>query len=113
MDDTIDARFKAFEAHIENRLQELFSEFKRNLSENRNKSQHDKSSTLKWNRSENIKKGDQEQDTRYPRMKVEFLRWEDGDPTHWISGAEKLFHSYFMIESDRTLTGSGPHLCHD
>ncbi|RZR85774.1 hypothetical protein BHM03_00012812 [Ensete ventricosum] len=77
MDDKIDARFKAFEARIQNRLQELFSKFKRSLSKNPNKSQHDESSSLKGNISE---KYDQGQDTRYPRMRVEFPRWEDGDP---------------------------------
>ncbi|RRT48950.1 hypothetical protein B296_00014904, partial [Ensete ventricosum] len=61
--------FKAFEACIENRLQELFNKFKRSLSENPNKSQHGESSNLKGNRSE---KYDQEQDTGYPCMRVEF-----------------------------------------
>ncbi|RRT39875.1 hypothetical protein BHM03_00020616 [Ensete ventricosum] len=64
----MDARFEAFEARIENRLQELLHEFKRSRSE----------------------KYDYGQDTRYPRK--EFPVWEDGDPTGWISRVEKFFH---------------------
>ncbi|RRT38735.1 hypothetical protein BHE74_00001913 [Ensete ventricosum] len=37
------------------------------------------------------KKGHQEQDTNYPCMKVKLSRWEDGDPTSWISMAEIFF----------------------
>ncbi|RRT83849.1 hypothetical protein B296_00000766 [Ensete ventricosum] len=72
---------------MENRLQEIFNEFKRSLLENPNKSQHNKSSSLKRNRSE---KYDQGQNTGYPR--VEFPRWEDEDPIDWISHTEKFFY---------------------
>ncbi|RWW50346.1 hypothetical protein BHE74_00043413 [Ensete ventricosum] len=72
---------------MENRLQEIFNEFKRSLSENPNKSQHNESFNLKGNRS---KKYDQGQDTGYPCM--EFPRWEDRDPISWISRAKKFFH---------------------
>ncbi|RRT48686.1 hypothetical protein B296_00028882 [Ensete ventricosum] len=67
---------------MEERLQELFSEFRRSLFDSPNKSQHGESSNLKGSRSE---KYDQGQDTRYPRIRMEFPRWEDGDPTSWIS----------------------------
>ena len=42
-------------------------------------------------RSENTKKGPQDCDTNYSHMKVEFPRWEDGNPTSWISKAEIFF----------------------
>ncbi|RRT58048.1 hypothetical protein B296_00024668 [Ensete ventricosum] len=87
IDDALHVRFKASEARIEDRLQELPREFRRHRSESPNKSQHDESFSLKRNRSE---KYDQGQDTRYPRM--EFSRWKDGDPIGWISRAEKFFH---------------------
>ena len=45
------------------------------------------SSTL--NKSGDIGKGPQDYDTSYPHIKVEFSRWEYGDPTSWISRAEK------------------------
>ncbi|RWW33456.1 hypothetical protein GW17_00001842 [Ensete ventricosum] len=72
---------------MENRLQEIFNEFKRSLSENSNKSQHNKNFSLKGNIFE---KYDQGQDIGYPR--VQFPRWEDGDPISWISRAEIHFH---------------------
>ncbi|RWV86133.1 hypothetical protein GW17_00052003, partial [Ensete ventricosum] len=52
------ARFKASEICIKDRLQELLCEFRGSRSE----------------------KYDHWQDTRYPRKREEFLRWEDGDP---------------------------------
>ncbi|RRT62390.1 hypothetical protein B296_00011665 [Ensete ventricosum] len=83
---------------MENRLQEIFNEFKRSLSENPNKSQHDESSSFKGKRSE---KYDQGQDTGYPRK--EFPKWEDEDPINWISSAKKFFRFHktpkeFMVE---------------
>ncbi|RZR73531.1 hypothetical protein BHM03_00025330 [Ensete ventricosum] len=96
IDDTIDARFKAFETRIESRLQELLSKFKRSLSENPNKSQHDKSSNLKGNRSEKYDRG---QDTGYPRIK--FPRWEDRDPISWISRVEIFFHFHRTPEESK------------
>ncbi|RWW33936.1 hypothetical protein GW17_00001329 [Ensete ventricosum] len=81
MDDVLDARFKASEAHIEDKLQELLREFRRSRFE----------------------KYDHGQDIGYPRMRVELSRWEDGDSIGWISRAEKLFHFHrtpkeFMVE---------------
>ncbi|RRT56635.1 hypothetical protein B296_00028642 [Ensete ventricosum] len=82
----MDARFDAFETHIDNKLQELLREFRRSQSKSPNKPQHNESFSLKRNRS---KKYDQGQDTGYPRM--EFPRWKDGDPIGWISRSEKFF----------------------
>ncbi|RWW80730.1 hypothetical protein BHE74_00010918 [Ensete ventricosum] len=75
---------------MENILQEIFNEFKRSLLENPNKSQHGESSSLKGNRFENIGKSDQGQDTGHSHIRVEFLRWEDGDLIDWISRTEKF-----------------------
>ncbi|RWW04617.1 hypothetical protein BHE74_00005348, partial [Ensete ventricosum] len=79
----------AFEDRIEDKLRALFHKFKTGRSESPNKSQRGESFDYKENRSE---KCDQGQDTGYLRMRVEFLRWEDGDPTSWISRAERFFH---------------------
>ncbi|RWW77935.1 hypothetical protein BHE74_00013867 [Ensete ventricosum] len=83
----MDARFDAFEARIDNKLQELLRELRRSRLESPNKPQHDESFSLKRNISE---KYDQGQDTGYPRM--EFPRWKDGDPICWISCSKKFFH---------------------
>ncbi|RRT36815.1 hypothetical protein B296_00031357 [Ensete ventricosum] len=66
-DDAHDRRFKAFEARMENRFQELLREIRRSRSESSKKTQHGESS--KGNRSE---KCDQGHDTGYTRIRVEF-----------------------------------------
>ncbi|RRT71880.1 hypothetical protein B296_00008618 [Ensete ventricosum] len=85
--DVLDARFKAFEACIEDRFQELLYEFKRSRLDSLSRTQHGES--FKGSRFD---KYDHGQDTRYTRMRVEFSRWKDGDPIDWISRAEKFFH---------------------
>ncbi|RZS05242.1 hypothetical protein BHM03_00035721 [Ensete ventricosum] len=95
MDDALDARFKALKARIEDRLQELLRELRRCRSESPNKTQHCESSNLKGSRSE---KYDHRQDTGYPRMRVKFPRWEDGDPIDWISRAEIFFYFRRTLE---------------
>ncbi|RRT33718.1 hypothetical protein B296_00054365 [Ensete ventricosum] len=88
---------------MEERLQEFFSEFRRSLLVSPNKSQHGESSNLRGSRSE---KYDQGQNTRYPCMRVEFPRWEDGDPTSWVSRAEKFFHFYITLEESKVEVAS-------
>ncbi|RRT81554.1 hypothetical protein B296_00010850 [Ensete ventricosum] len=98
INNSLEVRFEAFKARIENRLQELFNKFKRSLSECPNKFQHGKNSNLKGNRFE---KYDQGQDIGYPRIRVEFLRWEDGDPTSWVLGVESSFTSTELQKNPR------------
>ncbi|RWV95392.1 hypothetical protein GW17_00041990 [Ensete ventricosum] len=83
---------------MKERLQELFSEFKRSLLDSPNKSQYDESSNLNGSQSE---KYDQKQDTGYPSIRVEFPRWEDGDLTSWISRAEKFIHFHRTLEESK------------
>ncbi|RRT53887.1 hypothetical protein B296_00049015 [Ensete ventricosum] len=98
---SLGARIDAFEARIENRLQELFNEFKRCLLKNLNKSQHDESSSLKGNKYE---KYNQRQDTGYPHMK--FFRWEDEDPIGWISRAKIFSHFHETPEESKVKIAS-------
>ncbi|RWW54012.1 hypothetical protein BHE74_00039429 [Ensete ventricosum] len=81
---------------MKNRLQEIFNELKRSLFENPIKSQHGESSSVKGNRYEKCEHG---QDTKYSRM--EFPKWEDGDPTGWISRAERFFHFHRIPEKSK------------
>ncbi|RZS15615.1 hypothetical protein BHM03_00047470, partial [Ensete ventricosum] len=67
-EDALDARFKACEARIEGRFQELLCEIRRSQSESLNRTQHGES--FKGSRSE---KYDHGQDIRYTRMRMEFL----------------------------------------
>ncbi|RWW21340.1 hypothetical protein GW17_00014514 [Ensete ventricosum] len=95
-DDALDAKFKAFEARMEDRFQELLHEIRRNRSESPNKAQHGESS--KGSQSE---KYDHGQNTGYPRMRVEFPRWEDGNPIGWISCAKKIFRFHRTPEESK------------
>ncbi|RWW40561.1 hypothetical protein BHE74_00054015 [Ensete ventricosum] len=97
-DNALHARFTAFEVCIEDRLQELLREFKRSRSDSPNKTQHHESSNLKGSRSE---KYDHGQDTGYSCMRVEFHRWEDGDPIGWISLAENFFRFHRTPEESK------------
>ncbi|RWW10673.1 hypothetical protein GW17_00025773 [Ensete ventricosum] len=81
-DNALDAKLEAFEAHMVDKLRALFQEFRLGRSESPKRSQHEESSDYKENQPE---KGDQAQDSTYLRMRVDFLRWEDGDLTKWIS----------------------------
>ena len=53
------------------------------------------------NRSGDIGKGPQDYDTSYPRIKVEFPRWEDGDSTSWISRVEIFFRFHRTPEESK------------
>ncbi|RRT67578.1 hypothetical protein B296_00020767 [Ensete ventricosum] len=87
-DDAIDVKLEAFEARIENKLRTIFEEFRLGRLESPKISQLGESSYHEENQSE---KGDQVQDPMYPRMRVDFLRWEHRDPTAWISHVEWYF----------------------
>ncbi|RRT46410.1 hypothetical protein B296_00022440 [Ensete ventricosum] len=81
---------------MKDRFQELLREIRRSRSGSPNKAQHGESS--KGSRSE---KYDHGQDTGYTRMRVEFPRWEDGDPIGWISCAEFFFNFYRTLEESK------------
>ena len=37
-------------------------------------------------------------DMLLPRMRVDFPRWDEGDPAGWISRVERYFHYYRMSD---------------
>ncbi|RWW19163.1 hypothetical protein GW17_00016803 [Ensete ventricosum] len=39
--------------------------------------------------------------TQHSCIRVEFLKWEDGDPTSWVSRAEKFFHFHRTLEESK------------
>ncbi|RWW01173.1 hypothetical protein BHE74_00045936 [Ensete ventricosum] len=79
--DAIDVKLETFEASIEDKLSALFEEFRLGRSSSPKRSQYGESLDHKENQSE---KGDQAQDSTYLRMRVDFPRREEGDPTEWI-----------------------------
>ncbi|RWW56165.1 hypothetical protein BHE74_00037146 [Ensete ventricosum] len=88
LDDAINAKLEAIEARIEDKLRALFKEFRSGRSRSPKRSQLEESSNHKENPAE---KGDQALDPLCPRTRVDFPRWEDGDPIGWISLAEWYF----------------------
>ena len=91
IDNSMKEQMEALETRIENRLQETLHDFKKSLLEHFRKFQQDGSSSSTLHRYGNTGKGPQDYDTNYSYIKVEFLRWEDGDPTSWIFKAENFF----------------------
>ncbi|RRT39199.1 hypothetical protein B296_00024559 [Ensete ventricosum] len=77
LDDAINAKLEAIEAHIEDKLRALFKEFRSGRSRSPKRSQLEESSNHKENP---VEKGDQALDPSCPRTTVDFPRWEDGDP---------------------------------
>ncbi|RZS26574.1 hypothetical protein BHM03_00059931 [Ensete ventricosum] len=71
---------------MEDRFQELLREIRRSRSESPNKTQHGENSIR--SRSE---KYDHGQDIGYTHIRVEFLKWKDGNPIGWISHVEIFF----------------------
>ncbi|CAL9132881.1 unnamed protein product [Musa textilis] len=92
---------EALEIRIDNRLQETLSEFKRSLLENFGQLQQGGNSNSMLNRSGDTGRVHREYDSGYPRIMVEFPKWEDGDPTSWISRAEKFFRFHRTPEESK------------
>ncbi|RWW47287.1 hypothetical protein BHE74_00046739 [Ensete ventricosum] len=86
--DMIGAKLEAFEMRMEDRLRALITEFRLGRSPSRRRSQRDESSDRKENPPE---KEEQATDSSYPRIRVDFPRWEDRDPAGWISHVERYF----------------------
>lgn len=89
------------ETRIENRLQETLNDLKKSQFESFSKFRQDESSSLTLNQSRDTGKRNQGQDISYPCIKVEFSRWEDRDPTSWISKVENFFHFHRTPEESK------------
>ncbi|RRT63555.1 hypothetical protein B296_00015281 [Ensete ventricosum] len=96
LDDAIDVKLETFEAHMEDKLRALFKEFRLSRSESPKRSQCEESSNRKQNQFE---KGDQAQDSTYPRMRMNFPRWEDRGPIRWILRDARYFHFHKTLEA--------------
>ena len=106
IDTSVKTQMEALETRIENRLQETLHDFKKSLLEHFSGFQQDGSSSSTLNRSRDTGKGPQDGDTYYPRIKIEFPRWEDGDPTSWISRAKFFFHFHRTPEESKVEVAS-------
>ncbi|RZR83722.1 hypothetical protein BHM03_00010407 [Ensete ventricosum] len=86
-EDLIDAKLEAFESRIEGKLHALFVEFRIGRSPSPMKSQQGES----LHHKERTPQEEQIMDSVQPCMRVDFLRWEEGDPTGWLSHADRYF----------------------
>ncbi|RZR92317.1 hypothetical protein BHM03_00020594 [Ensete ventricosum] len=78
-DDMIDAKLKAIETRMEDKLHALFITFRNGRTPSSTKSQQGESS--------NHEERPPEKEAQ-PRMRVDFPRWEEGDLTRWLTRAE-------------------------
>ncbi|RRT43749.1 hypothetical protein B296_00037924 [Ensete ventricosum] len=90
-EEAIDVKLEAFENRMEEKMRSLFAEFSIGRPSSPRKSHH----------GETLDQRDDPQEHRHitsdpnnSRMKVDFPRWEEGDPIGWISRAERYFRFY-------------------
>ncbi|RWW32274.1 hypothetical protein GW17_00003069 [Ensete ventricosum] len=97
-EEAIDAKLEAFGNRMEEKMRSLFAEFSIGQLSNPRKSQHGETSNR---RDDPQAHGHITSDLNNPRMKVDFPRWEEGDPIGWISRAERCFRSYRTANATR------------
>ncbi|RRT72936.1 hypothetical protein B296_00007788 [Ensete ventricosum] len=76
-EETIDAKLEAFRNRMEKKMRSLFTEFSIGRLSNPRKSQHGETSDRRDDPQEH---GHITSDLNNPCMKVDFPRWEEGDP---------------------------------
>ncbi|RWV96601.1 hypothetical protein GW17_00040674 [Ensete ventricosum] len=86
-EETINAKFEAFETRME-KIQSLFAELSLGRPPSPKKSHQAESSDR---RDDFQERGGSMTEPYNPRMRVDFPRWEEGDPIGWISCAERYF----------------------
>ncbi|RRT64013.1 hypothetical protein B296_00021606 [Ensete ventricosum] len=83
--DMIGAKLEGFKSRMEDKLRALFIEFRIGRSPCLAKSQQGESSERPPETDE------QATDSTQPYMRMDFPRWEEGDPTGWLSRTECYF----------------------
>ncbi|RWV94774.1 hypothetical protein GW17_00042643, partial [Ensete ventricosum] len=94
----IDAKLEAFGNRMEEKMRSLFAEFSIGRPSSSRKSQHGETSDR---RDDPKKHGHITSDLNNPYMKVDFPRWEEGDPIGWISCVERYFRFYRTADATR------------
>ena len=92
-EEAINAKFEAFEAQMEVKIRTLFTELRlgRPLSPNKSYQGESFAQSHQARRDDFQGRGGSMTDPNYSRMRVDFPRWEKGDPIGWISRAERYF----------------------
>ncbi|RWV83448.1 hypothetical protein GW17_00054937 [Ensete ventricosum] len=94
----IDAKLEAFGNRMEEKMRSIFVEFSIGRLSNSRKSQHRETSDRRDDPQEH---GHITSNLNNPRIKVEFPRWEEGNPIGWISRAERYFWFYRIVDATR------------
>ncbi|RWW77083.1 hypothetical protein BHE74_00014775 [Ensete ventricosum] len=94
----IDAKLETFGNRMEEKIRSLFAEFSIGWPSSLRKSQHEETSDQRDDPQEH---GHITFDLNNPCMKVDFPRWEEGDPIGWISRAERYFRFYRTADASR------------
>ena len=82
-EEAINAKFEAFEARMEDTIQTLFTELRlgrRPLSPKKSHQGESSAQLHQARRDDFQKRGGSMIDPNYPCMRVDFPRWEEGDP---------------------------------
>ncbi|RWW78938.1 hypothetical protein BHE74_00012805 [Ensete ventricosum] len=97
-EEAIDVKLEAFDNCMEEKMRSLFAEFSIGRPSSPRKSQHGETS----DRQDDPQEHDHiTSDLNNPCMKVDFLRWEEGDPIGWISHTECYFRFYRTADATR------------
>ena len=94
--EAIDAKFEALEARMEDKIRTLFTELRLGRPLSPKKSHQGESSDR---RDDFQERRGSVTDPYYPRMRVDFPRWEEGDPIGWISRAERYFQYHKIADA--------------
>ncbi|RRT77741.1 hypothetical protein B296_00001728 [Ensete ventricosum] len=97
-EEAINAKFEAFESRMEEKMLSLFVEFSIGRPSSPRKSQHGETSDRQDDPQEH---GHIIPNQNNPCMKVDFPRWEEGDPIGWVSCAERYFRFYRTANATR------------
>ncbi|RWW77574.1 hypothetical protein BHE74_00014265 [Ensete ventricosum] len=85
---SVDVKLEDFETRMEDKLRARFAGFRLGQSPGPMRSQQGGSSDHKENP---LEKEEQVTFSVYPRIRVDFPQWEDGDLTGWLSCAKRYF----------------------
>ncbi|RWW19401.1 hypothetical protein BHE74_00023740 [Ensete ventricosum] len=97
-EEAINTKFEAFESRMEEKMQYLFVEFSMGRPPSPKKLQQKETSDQRDNSQEYVHIIP---DTNTLCMKVDFPRWEEGDPIKWIACAECYFRFYRTTDATR------------
>ncbi|RWW19240.1 hypothetical protein BHE74_00003459 [Ensete ventricosum] len=97
-EEAINVKFEVFESRMEEKMRSLFAEFSMGQPPRAKKSQQGETSDRQDDPQEH---GHIILDSNNSRMKVDFPRWEEGDPIGWIACAERYFRFYRTADATR------------